>query len=159
MSKRSAALVGAAGMKDRKRGLSHETTAVASLSTNSRMTSAASFPSGRIRPVEHGDQTRRLAAEVQRYRVECQTLLAVGHHQVGHGLVVVEHPRRRHAAAPPGRRRLPTVPAVSRQASSAREATSCTATPVAGGDQRDVVELGLGPPAADLHAHHHAIHA
>jgi hypothetical protein len=51
MSNRSEALVGAAGMKDRKRGLSHETTAVASLSTKSRMTSAASLPSGRIRPV------------------------------------------------------------------------------------------------------------
>ena len=51
MSKRRAALVGAAGMKERKRGLSHDTTAVASLSTKSRMTSPASFPSGRISPV------------------------------------------------------------------------------------------------------------
>jgi len=51
MSKRSAALVGAAGMNERKRGLSHDTTAVASWSTKSRNTSAASFPSGRIIPV------------------------------------------------------------------------------------------------------------
>ena len=51
MSKRRAALVGAAGMNDRKRGLSHDTTAVDSLSTKRRMTSAASLPSGRISPV------------------------------------------------------------------------------------------------------------
>ena len=50
MSKRSEALVGAAGMNDKKRGLSQETTAVASLSTKSLRTCAASFPSGRIRP-------------------------------------------------------------------------------------------------------------
>ena len=35
MSKSSEALVGAAGMNDKKRGLSHETTAVDSLSTKS----------------------------------------------------------------------------------------------------------------------------
>ncbi len=50
MSKSRAALVGAAGMNERKRGLSQETTAVASLSTKSCNTSPASFPSGRINP-------------------------------------------------------------------------------------------------------------
>ena len=50
MSKSSEALVGAAGMKERKRGLSHETTAVASLSTKMRSTSAASLPPGVMRP-------------------------------------------------------------------------------------------------------------
>ena len=50
MSKRREALVGAAGMNDRKRGLSQETTAVDSLSTNSCSTSAASLPSGFMRP-------------------------------------------------------------------------------------------------------------
>ena len=44
MSKRSAALVGAAGMNDRKRGLSHDTTASASR-PNTSSTSAGSFPS------------------------------------------------------------------------------------------------------------------
>ena len=50
MSKRRDALVGAAGMNDKNRGLSHDTTAVESLSTNSFSTCAASFPSGRMRP-------------------------------------------------------------------------------------------------------------
>ena len=45
MSKRREALVGAAGMNDRKRGLSHDTTAVESLSTKSFSTWAASVPS------------------------------------------------------------------------------------------------------------------
>ena len=51
MSKSSAALVGAAGMNDKNRGLSQEMTAVDSSSTKSRRTSAASLPSGRISPV------------------------------------------------------------------------------------------------------------
>ena len=60
MSKSSEALVGAAGMNDRKRGLSHETTAVASLSMKSLSTWAASLPSGRIRPASSAsrDATR-----------------------------------------------------------------------------------------------------
>jgi hypothetical protein len=60
MSKSSEAFVGAAGMKDKKRGLSHETTAVDSLSTNSFNTWAASLPSGRISPDNSGssDSTR-----------------------------------------------------------------------------------------------------
>ena len=58
MSKRSEALVGAAGMKDRNRGLSHDTTAVDSLSTKRRMTPAASLPSGRIRPASSAARSR-----------------------------------------------------------------------------------------------------
>ena len=50
-------------------------------------------PLGAHQTGQDRDQIRGLTAEVQRDRVECQTLLAVGHHQVGHGLVVVEHPR------------------------------------------------------------------
>ena len=50
-------------------------------------------PLGAHQAGQHRDQIRGLAAEVERDRVERQTLLAVGHHQVGHGLVVVEHPR------------------------------------------------------------------
>ena len=59
MSKSRDALVGAAGMNDRKRGLSHDTTAVASLSTNSCSTPAASFPSGVMSPAssESSDST------------------------------------------------------------------------------------------------------
>ena len=60
MSKSRDALVGAAGMNDKKRGLSHETTAVDSLSTNSCSTSAASLPSGVISPASSAssDSTR-----------------------------------------------------------------------------------------------------
>ena len=60
MSKSSEALVGAAGMKDKKRGLSQETTAVASFSTKSASTPAASLPSGRIKPASSAsrDSTR-----------------------------------------------------------------------------------------------------
>ena len=60
MSKSREALVGAAGMNDKKRGLSHETTAVDSLSTNSCSTSAASLPSGVINPASSAssDSTR-----------------------------------------------------------------------------------------------------
>jgi hypothetical protein len=60
MSKSSEALVGAAGMKERKRGLSQETTAVESFSTKSLSTSAASLPSGRISPASSwsSDSTR-----------------------------------------------------------------------------------------------------
>ncbi len=50
MSKSNDAFVGAAGMNDKKRGLSHETTAVDNLSTNSFSTCAASLPSGRMSP-------------------------------------------------------------------------------------------------------------
>ena len=50
MSKRSDALVGAAGMNERKRGLSHDTTARASLSVQSLSTWAGSLPSGPIKP-------------------------------------------------------------------------------------------------------------
>ena len=50
MSKSRDALVGAAGMNDKNRGLSTDTTAVDSLSTKSLSTWAASLPSGRIRP-------------------------------------------------------------------------------------------------------------
>ncbi len=50
MSKRSDALVGAAGMNERKRGLSQETTAKASFSVHSFSTWAGSLPSGPIRP-------------------------------------------------------------------------------------------------------------
>ena len=53
-------LVGAAGMKDKKRGLSHETTAVDSLFTKTSSTCAASVPSGRISPASSAssDSTR-----------------------------------------------------------------------------------------------------
>ena len=49
MSKRSAALVGAAGMNDKKRGLSHDTTASASR-PNTSSTCAGSFPSAPTSP-------------------------------------------------------------------------------------------------------------
>ena len=60
MSKSSDAFVGAAGMNERKRGLSHETTAVESLSTKSFSTCAASLPSARMRPASSAssDATR-----------------------------------------------------------------------------------------------------
>ena len=60
MSKSREALVGAAGMKDKKRGLSHDTTAVDSLSTNTFSTWAGSLPSGRINPASSAssDSTR-----------------------------------------------------------------------------------------------------
>ena len=60
MSKSSEAFVGSAGMNDKKRGLSQDTTAVASLSTNNFRTSAASLPSGRMSPASSAssDATR-----------------------------------------------------------------------------------------------------
>ena len=50
MSNSSAALVGAAGMKARNRGLSHEITPVARCSENSASTAAGSLPDSPIRP-------------------------------------------------------------------------------------------------------------
>ncbi len=50
MSKSREAFVGAAGMNDKNRGLSQETTAVASFSTKRFSTCAASLPPGRMSP-------------------------------------------------------------------------------------------------------------
>jgi hypothetical protein len=50
MSNRSAALVGAAGMKERKRGLSQETMAVASSVSKTSMIRRGSVPPGVMRP-------------------------------------------------------------------------------------------------------------
>ena len=50
MSKSSEALVGAAGMNERNRGLSHETTAVASSLSKISMMRWGSVPAGLIRP-------------------------------------------------------------------------------------------------------------
>ena len=50
MSKRSDALVGAAGMKAKNRGLSQEITAGARAFSNSSSTSAASLPRGLMSP-------------------------------------------------------------------------------------------------------------
>jgi len=50
MSKRSAALVGAAGMKARNFGLSTETAAVASVLSNTSMTAVGSVPAALMSP-------------------------------------------------------------------------------------------------------------
>ncbi len=60
MSKSREAFVGAAGMKDKNRGLSQDTTAKANLSVQSFSTLAGSVPPGVIRPVNSAssDDTR-----------------------------------------------------------------------------------------------------
>ena len=50
MSNRSAALVGAAGMKARNLGLSTETAALASVLSNTSMTAAGSVPAALMSP-------------------------------------------------------------------------------------------------------------
>ncbi len=105
MSKRSAALVGAAGMKERNRGLSQDTTAVANSSTKSRKTSAASLPSGRIRPVSTEPSPGAWPPKSSGTGSRARSLLAIGHHEVGHGLVVVEHRPGGVMRAEPSRRR------------------------------------------------------
>ena len=127
MSKSREALVGAAGMNDKKRGLSHETTAVDSLSTNSCSTSAASLPSGRHQPRQFGVERLDEAAEVEGDRVHGQSFPAGRQDEVGHRLVVVEHLARHQAGGSSGPARRPGRPA--RQASSARLATSWGVAP------------------------------
>ena len=105
MSKSSEAFVGAAGMNDRKRGLSHETTAVDSLSTKSFSTWAASLPSGRHEAGQLGVERVDEAAEVEGDRVHGQAFPAGREDQVRHRLVVVEHRTRHQARGSSGSRR------------------------------------------------------
>ena len=65
MSKSREALVGAAGMNDKKRGLSHETTAVASLSTKSFEHLSRVVAFGAHEPGELGVERLDEAAEVE----------------------------------------------------------------------------------------------
>ena len=93
MSKSSDALVGAAGMNDRKRGLSHETTAVDSLSTNSSQHLGGIVALGAHEPGQFRVQRLDEAAEVECHRVHGQAFPARRQDEVGHRLVVVEHRR------------------------------------------------------------------
>ena len=146
MSKRSDALVGAAGMNDKKRGLSHDTTAVASLSTNSFRTCAGvvalgSHEAGQL-VIERFDES----AEIQGHRVHGESIPARGEDQVRHCRVVVEH------GVPPSGGR-PAVPgpvprARPRQASSARLATSCREAPVFAATSATSSNSGLARPPA-----------
>ena len=61
--------MGAAGMNERKRGLSQETTAVASLSTKSSSTCAGVVALGPHEPGQLGVERLDEAAEVERDRV------------------------------------------------------------------------------------------
>ena len=92
MSKSRAALVGAAGMKERNRGLSHETTAVASSLSKTSMIRRGSVPSGLMSPSRLSASDDGLgAAEVERDRVEGQPPAAVVEDEGGQLLVVDEH--------------------------------------------------------------------
>ena len=148
MSKRREALVGAAGMNDRKRGLSHETTAVDSLSTKSLSTWAASLPSGRISPASSASSDSTRPPKSSGDRVHGQAFPAGGDDQVGHRLVVVEHGARHQAGVPSG----PGAGAGGAPGLLGPAGDLVQRRPGLGGHQRDVVELGLGPPAGDLHA-------
>ena len=143
MSKSNEALVGAAGMKDRKRGLSQETTAVDELVDEELEHVRSVVALGAHQPgqllVERLDQ----AAEVERDRVQGQPLPARRDDQVGHRLVVVEH-RVRHQAGEgsgPGARWC-----AARHASSARLDTSCNVAPVFAATRATSSNSGLARP-------------
>ena len=72
MSNSSDALVGAAGMKARKRGLSQEITAGASFSANSWSTPAGSWGSRSQQAGQRLVEDGLVAGEVQGYRIERQ---------------------------------------------------------------------------------------
>ena len=148
MSKSREALVGAAGMNDKKRGLSHETTAVDSLSTKSFSTWAASLPSGPHQPGQLGVERLDEAAEVEGDRVHGQPFPARRQDEVGHRLVVVEHVACHQAGASSGSRGRPLGGAPGLLGPAGHLVRRGARL---GRHQRDVVELGLGPPADDLH--------
>ena len=89
MSNSSDALVGAAGINARNRGLSHEITAGASTSSKSSSTSLG-IVAGRL------DQVRRTSAAsstgvdrvVERHRIEREPLARVREHRVGDAVAV-----------------------------------------------------------------------
>ena len=155
MSKRSDALVGAAGMKERKRGLSHDTTARASLSVQSSSTWAGSLPFGTHQARQLGVEGGHEAAEVERDRIHGEAFPAGVDDQVGHGRVVVEHGIA-HQASSLRMRRPPGLLGPARD--------FVQGGPGLGRDQHDVVELGLGSPGRHLHAdgdpvEHDLVHA
>ena len=76
MSKSSDAFVGAAGMNDRKRGLSLEITAGASTLTNWSITSAGECPCSSMRDGASASDGRRHAM-IERHRIQMQALRRV----------------------------------------------------------------------------------
>ena len=158
MSKSSEALVGAAGMKDRKRGLSHETTAVDSLSTKSLQHVGGVVALGPHQPGQLGVERLDEAAEVEGDRVHGQALPARRQDEVGHRLVVAEHRRSPSGgcalpgpAAGAGRRARPPRPGWPPRASGAPVLAATSATSSNSGLARPLVDLHPDDDAVDGH--------
>ncbi len=109
---------------------------------------------GAHEPGQFSVERRDEPTEVEGDRVHTKACAACRQDHVGHVLVELEHRVRHQAGSPSG---PPTRACPVRQASSARLATSCSVDPVLSRNDGDVVELRLGAPLGDLHAHGHAV--